>query len=56
MSELLTIKEVMDKFRVSRQTVHSWITKGKIKAIKIDKAVRIPASQFEMYDHIPRID
>ena len=56
MNDLLTIKEVMDKFRVSRQTVHNWIMKGKVKIIKIDKAVRIPADQFEIYDHVPRID
>lgn len=42
----LTIKEVCQKFRVSRQTLNSWIKKEKIKAIKVDRAVRIPASQF----------
>lgn len=56
MNDLLTIKEVMERLRVSRQTVYGWIRKGKLKIVKIDKAVRIPANQFEAYEHIPRID
>lgn len=47
MEELLTIKEVCEKMKVSRQTVTTWIKQGKIKAIKFDRAVRIPANQFE---------
>ena len=47
MEELLTIKEVCEKMRVSRQTLNTWIKKGKVKVIKVDKVVRIPASQFE---------
>lgn len=47
MEEYITIKELCDKLRVTKATVISWIKKGKIKALKIDKAVRIPISQFK---------
>lgn len=43
----LTINEVCELLRVSRQTVTEWMKRGKIKSLKIDRAVRIPANQFE---------
>jgi len=43
----LTQKEVCKKLRISRPTLTKYIKEGKIKAVKYERAVRIPASQFE---------
>jgi excisionase family DNA binding protein len=39
-----TVKEIADKFRVSRQAVYDWIESGQLKAIRVGKRVRIPES------------
>lgn len=38
--KLYTIKEVMEIFRVSRQTVHRWSNNGILKPVKVIKGVR----------------
>lgn len=41
----LTVKEVADKLRVTRQAIYNWISEGRLKAVKVGgKSVRIPAS------------
>lgn len=41
----LTVKEVAEKLRVTRQAIYNWITEGRLKAVKVGgKSVRIPAS------------
>lgn len=42
-----SIKEVAEIFNVSRQTIHAWIKKGAIKAIKIGGTVRISDEEIE---------
>lgn len=39
-----TVKEVADRFRVSRQAVYDWIQDGKLSAIRVGERVRIPES------------
>lgn len=42
-----TICEVAELFGVHWQTVRNWIKEGKIKAIKIERTVRIPDEEIE---------
>lgn len=42
-----TIYEVADLFGVHWQTVRNWIRDGKIKAVKIERTVRIPDEEIE---------
>lgn len=35
LDEHLTIKQVADKVHVDRRTIHRWIQKGKLRAIRI---------------------
>ena len=45
--EFYTMKEFADIFRVSLPTIKRWIKKGKIRAVKVEKTVRIPAEEIE---------
>jgi len=40
MENLLTIKEVMEKLKVSRITVHNLRRSGKLKSVQFGRAVR----------------
>lgn len=42
-----TIKETAKIFGVHWQTVRNWIRDGKIKAVKIERTVRIPEEEVE---------
>lgn len=42
-----TVKEVADIFGVHWQTVRNWIKSGKIKAIQVERAIRIPDEEVE---------
>lgn len=42
----LTIKEVQDKYKVSRQTVYNWFDSG-LKFIKLGKSVRIDEQELD---------
>lgn len=42
-----TIYEVAELFGVHWQTVRNWIKEGKIRAIKIERTVRIPDEEIE---------
>ena len=44
---MLTVKEVAAYFKVSTRTVHRWIKDGKIKAIKVNRDLRIQESEIE---------
>jgi len=40
-----TVKEVAKELRVSTNTVYKWVKQGKLKAVKIDKLIRIPEDE-----------
>lgn len=42
-----TKKELCEIFKVSIGTVNNWIKNGKIKAVKIGRAVRVPDEEVE---------
>ena len=44
---MYTVTEVANKFSVSRQTVLKWINNGKIKAVRVVKAYRIPKDEID---------
>ncbi len=45
--EYFTPNEVAAKFKVTRQAVYKWIDQGKLEAVRIEKAVRIPRDSLE---------
>lgn len=47
--ELLTVKEVSDILKISRQAVHKKIKKGELKTILVGKRYRISKEWFEDY-------
>jgi excisionase family DNA binding protein len=42
-----TIKEVAREMRVSTNTVYKWVKRGKLRAVKIDKIIRIPEEELK---------
>lgn len=50
--ELLTIKEVCDLLKISRQTVYNLIDRGKIQRLRVGKSIRFKISEIEKF-HIP---
>ena len=48
-NKLLTIKDVQDRLNVSRQTVYNLTTRGKLKYIRIGRAVRFEQSEIENF-------
>ena len=42
-----TIRETAKIFGVHWQTIRNWIRDGKIKAVKIERTVRIPEEEIE---------
>ncbi len=49
MDEFLTLKEVTEILKVSRQTVYRWISSGELRSIKIGKLVRIRKKDLEKF-------
>jgi excisionase family DNA binding protein len=49
MEEYFTIDEVMEKIKVSRQTVYNWMNSGKLKYLKIGKLVRIKEEDLKRF-------
>lgn len=47
--ELLTVKEVAQILRISRQAVHKAIKAGRIKAVKVGRLYRINKKWFKNY-------
>lgn len=47
--KMLKPTEVAERLNVARSTVHRWIKKGEIKAIKVGSVYRIPAEELERY-------
>jgi excisionase family DNA binding protein len=39
-----TVKEIADRFHVSRQAVYDWIRDGKLRAVRLGERVRVPES------------
>jgi len=49
MEEYLTVQAVSRSLNVSEQSLRLWIKKGKLKAIKIGRGVRISKSELERF-------
>ena len=49
LEDLLTMKEVMDRLRVSRGTVYRLIDQGKLTPIKVGKGVRFAQPELEAF-------
>jgi len=47
--EVMTIPEVADHLKVTRQTVHKLMKDGKIKIFKIGRSTRILRSEIERF-------
>lgn len=46
--DYMTVSEVAEKFRVTKQAIHKWIDNGKLKAFKIaDTTIRIRKEDVE---------
>ncbi len=45
--EFLTIREVCDLLKITRQTVYNLIEKGKIKRYRVGKSIRFNISEIE---------
>lgn len=39
-----TVQEIADRFRVTRQAIYNWIDEGRLRAVKVGRALRIPES------------
>ena len=44
-----TPAEVAQRFRVTRQAVYNWISEGKLPAVKLGQAIRIPSSALKTF-------
>lgn len=40
--DVLTVDDVMELLEIKRETVHKWIKKGKLKAVRVGRQLRIP--------------
>ena len=49
MQELLTVREISQKLKVTEQCVYEWIYDGKLKALKIEGIVRIEENEFNRF-------
>jgi excisionase family DNA binding protein len=49
--EYYTPEEIAARFKVTRQAVHKWIKDGKLQAVRLNTAVRIPKSALERFIH-----
>jgi putative molybdopterin biosynthesis protein len=47
--EVMTIPEVADHLKVTRQTVHKLMKDGKIKAFKLGRSTRILRSELDKF-------
>ncbi len=46
MSQVLTVKEISDKLRVTEQCVYDWIKEGKLKGIKAGGVIRVEEEEY----------
>ena len=46
-----TIYETADIFSVHWQTIRNWIKSGKLRAVQVDRAIRIPEEEIERLKH-----
>lgn len=47
--EFYTVEEVAARFKVTRQAVYNWIADGRLEAIRLGKARRIPRQALEKF-------
>lgn len=45
----LTVEEVAQRLRVSKQTIYSWIAEGRLESTKLGRVRRIMASSVERF-------
>jgi excisionase family DNA binding protein len=50
-TEYYKVSEISTLFKVSKQAVYGWIAEGKLRAVKVGGAVRIPKSALEPFVH-----
>ncbi|MBG0763093.1 helix-turn-helix domain-containing protein [Acholeplasma laidlawii] len=46
---IYTVTDVMEMLNVKRTTIHKWIDKGLIKAVRIGREFRIPKEFFDEF-------
>ena len=50
MSEVFwTPEEIAARYKVTRQAVYKWIAEGKLRAVKLGRATRVPAAALEEF-------
>ncbi len=49
MEEYYTPEEVAEKLKVTRQAVYNWIARGKLRAVRAERVVRIPRGALEEF-------
>ena len=47
--EYLTVEEVAQRLKVTKQAIYNWINEGKLHAVKAGRATRIPLSSLEAF-------
>ena len=47
--EYLTPEEVAARYKVTRQAIYKWISEGKLRAIKLGRTTRIPATALQEF-------
>lgn len=47
--ELLTIKEAATSLRVHEKTLYRWIAEGRIRAVRINRMLRLPTQSLEAF-------
>ncbi len=45
--QFYTVEDISTTLKVTPQAVYNWIKEGRIEAIKIGRAVRVPAASYE---------
>jgi excisionase family DNA binding protein len=49
MPEMLTLNEIAKTLKVSRRQVEYWIADGRIRRVKLGRAVRVDRSELERF-------
>lgn len=44
---MLTVEEVAEEFRVTKQTIYNWINAGRIKVVRVFGLLRIEKAEVE---------
>jgi excisionase family DNA binding protein len=47
--EYLTVEEVAQRLKVTKQAIYNWINEGKLRAVKAGRSTRIPVSAVDAF-------